>query len=304
MCAGQARGWSGSPTGEGFFTRLISGYHGAGDGTGTRLANAARAAEAAYGDLAGFLTDRYAPAADDHDAVGRERYELACREFTGATLDLDETYAWGWFELHRLEGEMARTAAELLPGAALGAVMEHLEHDPTRMIEGEDAFREWNQQLLDDTVRALDGRYFELAEPVRRVEAMIAPPGGAAAMYYTGPSADFSRPGRTWYPTLGRTRFPLWMEPSVAYHEGVPGHHLQIATITYLGQKINAFQRRLGSISGYTEGWALYAERLMGELGFLEDPAYRLGMLANQAFRAARVVARHRAPPRTRDPAR
>jgi len=289
VCAEQARGWSGDGDG-GFFSRFVAGYAGADEGLRTRLGAAAVAAERSYGELASYLTDRYAPAAEARDAVGRERYELACRQFTGATLDLEETYAWGWEELHRLQREMAETAASIAPGEAVAAVMAQLENDPTRMIEGEEAFREWNQQLLDDTVAALDGRYFDLAEPVRRVEAMIAPPGGAAAMYYTGPSADFSRPGRTWYPTLGRTRFPLWMEPSVAYHEGVPGHHLQIGTITYLGPQINAFQRRLGSISGYTEGWALYAERLMAELGFLEDPAYRLGMLANQAFRAARVV--------------
>ena len=290
VCAQQAREWSGSPGGHGFFSRLVGGYTGSDDRLRARLSVLAIDAERAYAELAHFLTDRYAPFAEEREAVGRERYELACREFTGATLDLDETYRWGWEELHRLEQEMTETAALILPGEHLGAVMDHLESDPTRMIEGEEAFRQWNQNLLDGTVAALDGRYFDLAPPVRRVEAMIAPPGGAAAMYYTGPSADFTRPGRTWYPTLGRTRFPLWMEPSVAYHEGVPGHHLQIATITYLGTRINAFQRRLGSISGYTEGWALYAERLMAELGFLEDPAYRLGMLANQAFRAARVV--------------
>ena len=119
---------------------------------------------------------------------------------------------------------------------------------------------------------------------------MIAPPGGAAAMYYTGPSEDFSRPGRTWYPTLGKTRFPLWGEVSICYHEGVPGHHLQIAQVRYLADSLSRFQRTLAGTSGHAEGWALYAERLMGELGYLDDPAYELGMLRAQAMRAVRVV--------------
>ena len=119
---------------------------------------------------------------------------------------------------------------------------------------------------------------------------MIAPPGGAAAMYYTGPSEDFSRPGRTWYPTQGRTTFPLWREVSTCYHEGVPGHHLQVAEVKYLSGQLSRFQRVFGFLSGHGEGWALYAERLMGELGYLEDPAYELGMLGAQAMRAVRVI--------------
>src|SRR3712207_6894054 len=77
--------------------------------------------------------------------------------------------------------------------------------------------------MRDEAIAALDGVHFDLAEPVRRVEAMIAPPGSAAAPYYTRPAQDFSRPGRTSLPTLGRTRFPLWDLVSIWYHEGVPG---------------------------------------------------------------------------------
>ncbi|HEV2360883.1 MAG TPA: DUF885 domain-containing protein, partial [Acidimicrobiales bacterium] len=89
--------------------------------------------------------------------------------------------------------------------------------------------------------------------------------------------------------TQGRTRFPLWVEYSIAYHEGTPGHHLQIATVTWLGDRLSPIQREMDN-SGHIEGWALYAERLMGELGYLDDPGRRLGMLSGQAFRAARVI--------------
>jgi uncharacterized protein (DUF885 family) len=256
----------------------------------TRLEEDARHATAAYAALGRFLVDEYLPAASEPDAVGAERYERWARSFNGTRLDLAETYDWGWEELHRIEEAMGDVGDRILPGEPLSAVVEHLDHDPTRMVEGEANLRAWLQDLMDRTVADLDGVHFDIPEPVRRVEAMIAPPGGAAAMYYTGPSEDFSRPGRTWYPTLGRTVFPLWGEVSICYHEGVPGHHLQIAMTRFLADRLNRFQRTLGFNHGHAEGWALYAERLMGELGYLDDPAFELGMLRAQAMRAARVV--------------
>ena len=135
----------------------------------------------------------------------------------------------------------------------------------------------------------LNGTHFDIPEGIQRIEAMIAPPGGAAAMYYTPPSEDLSRPGRTWYPTQGRSRFPLWMEKSICYHEGVPGHHLEYASAVIQRESMTRMQRTTYN-AGFSEGWALYAERLMGELGFLADSAYEMGMLAVSGFRAARVV--------------
>ena len=214
----------------------------------------------------------------------------AARSFTGATLDLEETYDFGWDELYRIEDRMAAVCAKIAPGSSLPEVIEQVESDPARVIEGVEAFQRWNQSLIDTTIAALDGVHFDIAEPIRRCEAMIAPPGGAAAMYYTGPSEDFSRPGRTWYPTLGKTRFPLWREVSICFHEAVPGHHLQISQVRYLSDSLNRFQRLAGFTSGHGEGWALYAERLMGELGYLDDPAFELGMLSAQAMRAVRVI--------------
>jgi uncharacterized protein (DUF885 family) len=119
---------------------------------------------------------------------------------------------------------------------------------------------------------------------------MIAPPGSAAAPYYTRPSQDFSRPGRTWLPTLGRTRFPLWDLVSIWYHEGVPGHHLQLAQWAYVSAQLSTYQTSLGSVGANVEGWALYAERLMDELGYFSDPGERLGFLDAQQLRSVRVV--------------
>jgi len=292
--ARQARVWSGVAEGSrAFFDGLVEQYGARADASAAlraELERAARAASDAYAEMATYLDEGYAPRAEPRDAVGAERYALQARAYTGATLDLLETYAWGWEELTRIETEMEATAAQVVPSGGVDAARELLESDPERAIEGVEAFRRWMQELQDATIAELDGTHFDIPEPVRRIEAMIAPPGGALAMYYTGPSEDFSRPGRTWYPTGGRTRFPLWSEVSVAYHEGVPGHHLQIALLCYLAEELSRYQRLLALTSGYAEGWALYAERLMEELDYLEHPDYRLGMLVSQAFRAARVV--------------
>ncbi len=287
-CARQCEQWGGADGAPSFFADLVNRYPGGPSAAG--LERGARAAAQAYLQLAGWLRQDYLPGATDRDPVGRERYALGARTFTGAELDLDETYRFGWEELARIEAEMARVAGRILPGAPLGEVVAALESDPDLVIEGVEQFRAWNQELIDRTVEELDGVHFDIAPPIRRCEAMIAPPGGAAAMYYTGPSEDFSRPGRTWYPTLGKTRFPLWREVSVCYHEGVPGHHLQVAQVRYRTDRLNRFQRLAGFTSGHGEGWALYAERLMGELGYLENPAFELGMLSAQAMRAVRVI--------------
>jgi uncharacterized protein (DUF885 family) len=143
---------------------------------------------------------------------------------------------------------------------------------------------------MDEAIANLNGTHFDLADPVTVVEARIAPAGSAAAPYYSMPSKDFSRPGRTWLPTLGRTRFPLWNLVSTWYHEGVPGHHLQFGQWQYLAADLSVFQTSVGAVSACAEGWALYAERLMDELGFLAAPGARMGYLDAQLMRAIRVI--------------
>lgn len=290
-CARQGIVWAGAP-GRSFFDGLLPADAGDGAEFGARFAEAAAAAAAAYEATARWMTDMYLPRAEPRDFVGEERYARAARGFCGERLDLIDTYHWGWEEVWRIGDEMREAAEQIAPGQGIAGAIAQLEEDDDRAIEGEDAFREWMQRTQDETMLALQGTHFDIPEPVQRIEAMIAPPGGALAMYYTGPTEDFSRPGRTWYPTGGATRFPLWRELSVCYHEGVPGHHLQIGTTRWLGDALTRFQRLLAGTSGYVEGWALYAaERLMDELGHFEDPAYRMGYLSSQGLRAARVVA-------------
>ncbi|MGW8780785.1 DUF885 domain-containing protein [Streptomyces sp. NPDC055796] len=254
---------------------------------------AARVATEAFAELGEWFRRAYeaqATGAGAEDAVGRERYGRFARHYTGADLDLDEAYAYGWEEFHRLLPEMRAEAQRVLPGGQDPWVVLAWLGDHGESVHGVEETRVWLQRLMDEAVAALDGRHFDIAEPVRRVESRIAPPGGAAAPYYSQPSLDFTRPGRTWLPTLGRTRFPTHNLVSTWYHEGFPGHHLQLGHWTFVAAGLSRYQTKVAKVSATTEGWALYAERLMDELGFLTDPAHRLGHLDAQMMRAVRVV--------------
>ncbi len=254
------------------------------------LNRGAAVAADAYGAFAEFLETELAPAAREHDAVGRELYGLMSRRFLGATIDLDETYEWGIEELQRMVDEQTRIAGEILPGASVEEAIAHLEKDPARKLHGRDALKAWMQNLSDTAVDELSRTHFEIPEPVKELECMIAPTSGGA-IYYTGPTDDFSRPGRMWWSIPeGVDEFDTWRETTTVYHEGVPGHHLQIGQAVYNRAQLNSWRRLLAGTSGHAEGWALYAERLMEELGYLDDPADRLGMLDGQRMRAARVV--------------
>ncbi|MGW0468599.1 DUF885 domain-containing protein [Streptomyces sp. NPDC003027] len=256
----------------------------------TELAAAGRTANEAVVSLRDWMRDVYAPAvAGAPDTVGRERYQRWSRYFNGTDLDLDQAYAYGWSEYHRLLGEMRTEAERILPGSGPWEALAHLDVHGTH-IEGVEEVRVWLQNLMDEAIEALDGTHFELAERVRKVESRIAPPGSAAAPYYTGPSEDFSRPGRTWLPVDGETRFPVYDLVSTWYHEGVPGHHLQIAQWVHVADQLSRYQATIGGVSANAEGWALYAERLMDELGFLPDAERRLGYLDAQMMRACRVI--------------
>jgi uncharacterized protein (DUF885 family) len=286
--AEQVRGWTGQDGGENFFLDLVTGT----DVEGLRgdLERHAAAASDAFAAFGRWLSDELAPRGRDKDAVGRERYTLGSRYFLGATVDLEETYAWGFEELERIEDEMARVADKVVPGGSLDEAVASLEADPSRRIEGKEAFREWMQDLATRTLEDMAGTHFDIPEPVRRIECCIAPTTDGG-IYYTGPSEDFTRPGRMWWAVpAGVESFATWREVTTVFHEGVPGHHLQVAQTAYRKEVLNRWQRLMCWVSGHGEGWALYAERLMDELGYLDDPADKLGMLDGQGFRAARVV--------------
>ncbi|MGW1009971.1 DUF885 domain-containing protein [Streptomyces termitum] len=288
---GQLADWAGGENGPGWFGQYAAGRPDSlSEALRTELAEAGEEANASVAALRDWMRDVYAPAvAGAPDTVGRERYQRWTRFFNGTDLDLDQAYAYGWSEYHRLIAEMRTEADRILPGSDPWQALAHLDVHGTH-IEGVDEVRAWLQELMDEAIEKLDGTHFELAERVRRVESHIAPAGGAAAPYYTGPSEDFSRPGRTWLPVDGQTRFPVYDLVSTWYHEGVPGHHLQIAQWVHVADSLSRYQATIGMVSANAEGWALYAERLMDELGFLPDAERRLGYLDAQMMRACRVI--------------
>jgi uncharacterized protein (DUF885 family) len=285
----QLADWAAAADGRGWF----AGYCAAADVSPALRADldrAADAATAAAAELREWLAASYLPQTEGTpDAMGEERYRVGARQWTGANLDPAAAYAWGWSEYQRLRAEMTEQAQQVKPGATVQEAIRHLD-EHGEAVDGVPEVQQRLQQLMDDTIAELGRGHFELPDPVRQVESRIAPEGSAAAPYYTPPTQDFSRPGRTWLPTLGETRFPLWNLVSTWYHEGVPGHHLQLAQWVYLSEQLSLFQTSVGSVSACSEGWALYAERLMDELGYLADPGARLGYLDAQIMRAIRVV--------------
>lgn len=260
-------------------------------GGNSDLVDAAKSAEAACADLAIWLRDVYAPKSAPADGVGEERYKMWARHFTGADLDLRDTYQWGIEQLNLINERMWVAAKKLYPDAkTLREVADRLDNDPRYTVEGEEELLKRLREFIEKAVERLDGKEFDIDPRIKNCEARLAPEGSASAAYYMGPSEDLSRPGTTWFPTMGRKVFGWWNIVSTWYHEAVPGHHLQVATTKVNTERLNRFQRNRVWVSGYGEGWALYAERLMDELGAFEDPGYEMGYLSAQGLRAARIV--------------
>ncbi|MBK9158571.1 MAG: DUF885 domain-containing protein [Propionibacteriaceae bacterium] len=276
---------------ESFFPEFVAGAKDLPESLQRDLALAARNAVAAYGELERVLTDEVAPCAPDLDAVGRERYSLWSRYFVGAEVDLDETYEWGLEELARINAEMLAVAGQIAgPGAMLEEATAVLDADPARKLHGTEALQAWMQTTSDASIAALDGVHFDIPAEIRTLECLIAPTQNGG-VYYTGPSDDLTRPGRMWWSVpKGETEFTTWAERTTVNHEGVPGHHLQIGSAVLARDTLNSWRRMFCWSSGYGEGWALYAERLMAEFGFMDDPGDRLGLLDGERLRATRVV--------------
>ena len=274
----------------GFFDDLAAEVAEAVPALKDEAAAGAEAAKEGYRRLNSYLVEKLLPVAPSRDAVGRKAYSLHSRSFLGTTIDLDETYAWGVKELESIIARQREVAEEIEPGASIERAKQLLDEDPARQLHGTDELKAWMQKLADAAVENLAGSHFEIGGPMRRIECCIAPTN-EGGIYYTGPSPDFSRPGRMWWSVPeGEDTFTTWRETSTVYHEGVPGHHLQIAIATALKGTMNSWRTNMLWVSGHGEGWALYAERLMEELGYLKDPGDRMGMLNAQRMRAARVV--------------
>ena len=285
--AGQWAAWA-KPK-DSFYSGLVRRLTAVPDSLRGELGVAAHAATAATAELGAFLDRDLMPLAREKDACGPAVYARASRYYLGAAVDLREAYAWSWEEIARLRAEMARVSNLVRPGATVEEALAILDEDPARRVEGRENFRAWMQELAERTISELHGTHFDIPQPAHRIEAAIAPTNDGG-IYYTEPSEDWSRPGRMWWSVPdGVEAFSTWKEVTVVYHEGVPGHHLQISHAMAQRESLNRWQR-MSWVSGHGEGWALYAERLMGELGYLDDPGAYLGMLDSQQLLCAQVA--------------
>ena len=247
-------------------------------------------AKTAFDDFSGWLSAELQPSSSNEDAVGRERYARFSKLFVGDSVDLDEAYEWGLHRLQEIHAEQLKLAEELYgPGTALRTAVRKLNADERYQLHGTDALVEWMQGVADKVISNLNGTYFDIPEQIQTIECKIDP-AGTGGIFYTQPTEDFSRPGRMWWSVpAGQEIFHTWQELTTVHHEGAPGHHLQIG-LALMEPNLNSWRRNACWNSGHGEGWALYAEALMAELGYLEDPGYRMGLLDSQRLRAARVV--------------
>lgn len=255
-----------------------------------RLSDGVEHARRVFGDLTEYLESTYLPEATADDAVGPQRHARFCRRWLGTDLDLAETYEWGWSEVERLWTDLQQACREVIPGADPVQVMDQLQTDPAYAANSLEEFVEIMIAQQESTRAAMVGTHFDIPVELQPVDVRIEPAGGASAPHYVPTSEDLSRNGCVWYPVAGKTFFPLFSEITTANHEGYPGHHLQFAAQLAQGDKLSRYQRQVSWNPGSGEGWALYAEQLMDELGLLERPEHRVGLLASQMFRACRVA--------------
>lgn len=283
---------------DGSFSDLGAQLEESGVATSSLRADVARgiaSAREATNSFGAFLRD-YLPHAREEDAVGPERYARAVGRFLGAKLDLKETYRWGFSEIRRIEAEMRLCAREVDPARADGPrlvaeVVEALSSDPSRQIHDREEFLRLMRARQERALQDLAETHFEIPPRIRAIDVRLAPKGGPIGAYYVPPSEDFSRPGTVFYSPAEGAPYTLFNEITTAYHEGFPGHHLQCGLQVHFADSLSRFHRLFVVCSGYAEGWALYAESLMADLGYFERPEYLLGMHMAKLFRACRVVA-------------
>jgi uncharacterized protein (DUF885 family) len=240
--------------------------------------------------VAAWLERTYRPAAREREGVGADRYLRHARRQLRTALDPAEASAWAWDRIGELWRRAERTARSIDPGANLPQVMHRLKTDPAFAAPSPAAFRDLMQERQDRALASLDGEHFQVPPAIRTVNVSLAAPGAPLGAWYIGPSEDLRRHGSVWWSLGDRQQIPLYEEVSTAYHEGFPGHHLQVGIQVTLADRLSRAHRVLIWNPGYGEGWALYAERLMDELGQLERPEYVLGYLTSALLRAVRVV--------------
>ena len=251
-----------------------------------------------YRELQAYLVDLRTDA-NSNDGVwrlpyGDAFYQAAITQHTTTTMSADEIHAMGLAEVERIGSEMdAILRGEGLTEGTIGERVRQIAERPDQLYPDTDEGREQilaDYQAIIDEIDAAMGEYFNL-RPSVGVEVVRVPEfseATAPGAYYQPPSLDGSRPGRFFANLRDVSEIPKFGMRTLAYHEGVPGHHFQNA-ITQQLEGLPMFRRML-PFTAYGEGWALYTERLAWEIGFQDDPLDNLGRLQAEMFRAVRLV--------------
>ena len=226
---------------------------------------------------------------------GAAYYAAALKESTTTDYTPAQVHALGLSEVARISAQMdGLLAAQGLAAGSVGERMAALARDPRYLLPNDDAGRrqalERYQQILD-VVAARLPEYFRTL-PAKRLLVQRVPASrekGTSGAYYQQAAMDGSRPGIFFANLRDMSELPTWSMKTLAYHEGVPGHHLQISTA--LGLKDLPLIRQQTLYTAYAEGWALYAEQLAADIGmYRDDPLGNLGRLQLELMRAARLV--------------
>lgn len=248
-------------------------------------------AKEAFAEFADWLSTELSPQATHEDGVGRDRYEVFSEFFLGRSIDLDEAYSWAKDELAATVSEQVELAHQLYGSDTnvLGAYRK-LNEDPRYQLRGADALMEWMNSVNEQVLAEIDGKDLTVPDDLHKVECAVDR-AGSGGIFYTAPSDDMLRPGIMWWSVPeGQEVFHTWQELTTVFHEGIPGHHLQIGTALTQRHDLNLWRRSMCWNAGHGEGWALYAEHLMGEHGYFEDPGFRMGLLDSRRLRLARVM--------------
>jgi uncharacterized protein (DUF885 family) len=236
--------------------------------------------------------------ATDDDGVwklpaGRDYYDFMLRQHTTTTLMADEIHELGLREVARIHAGMMEIARQTGFTGNLAAFLKFMRDDPQFSFPTTDEGRAAYIERATGMIKAMEARLDEFfgVRPkagliVKRVEPFREK--GEAAASYEQPSADGARPGIYYINTLDMRALPIWEMETLAHHEAIPGHHMQIAIAQEL-ENMPKF-RKFGGYTAYVEGWALYAEYFPKEFGFYQDPHQDFGRLSDELLRAVRLV--------------
>jgi uncharacterized protein (DUF885 family) len=244
------------------------------------------------------MFDEHAGLTSDDDGVwklpnGEDYYAVRLKHYTTTDLTADEIHEIGLREVARIQDRMREIMARVEFNGSLQDFFAFLRSDPQFTYSNDDAGRAAYiadaTQIIDDMRGELDGLFFTKPQAdmiVKRVEPFRE--ATAFGAFYDAPALDGSRPGTYYINLKDMADQPKFLQQALAYHEGIPGHHMQIA----IAQELDGLPkfRTLGGHTPFIEGWALYSEEIPKELGLYTDPYKEFGQLGMEIFRAARLV--------------